>query len=300
MPEQEIKKEADLKEAIIRVIAFFDLFDHPLTAYETWTQLDERFELSEIIGFMDKDIAGLAPIFGRKNGFYFLAGREDIIDIRQKRHNYSARKIKIARLFTCIFSFLPFVKMIALANSLGQHNLRDESDIDLFVVSAPRRIWLVRLYCTGLAKILNCRPNAKNKKDKICLSFYAASDHLCLDDLRLRGEDPYFDHWRRSLVLLYNKDKIFERFLAANKLSSELPAAEIETFPKSGIFWDKSEGLAKKFQLAIMPAGLRSNMNNSDGVVINDSILKLYQRDRRREYAEKYGNKVNEILKESD
>lgn len=300
MPEQEIKKEAGLKEAIIRVIAFFDLFDHPLSAYELWAQLDERFALSEIIGFMDREIAGFAPIFGRKNGFYFLVGRDEIVAIRQKRHNYSARKIKIARRFARVFSCLPYVKMIALANSLGQNNLRDESDIDFFVVSAPRHIWLTRLYCTGLAKILNRRPNAKSKRDKICLSFYAASDHLCLDDLRLRDEDPYFDHWRRSLVLLYNKDKIYERFLAANRLSSESPAAEKETFPESGIFWNQLEILAKGFQLAIMPAGLKSVMNNSDGVVINDSILKLYRRDRRREYAEKYGNKVNEILKESD
>lgn len=48
-----------------------------------------------------------------------------------------------------------------------------------------------------------------------------------------------------------------------------------------------------------MPPALKAAANNSDGVVIRDNILKLYLSDRRREYAEKYGNKINEIKKEN-
>jgi len=300
MPEYEIKQTAELKEAIIRVIVFFDLFDHPLTAYEIWRRLKKKWSLAEILDFLSKEIGHSAATLSQKNGFYFLTDREEIVTVRQKRHNYGAKKLRIARRFARVFSLWPYVKMIALANSLGQYNLRAESDIDFFIISAPRRVWLARLYCTGLAKLLKRRPDATNKKDKICLSFYAAADHLCLDDLRLQGEDPYFDYWRQSLVLLYNKDGIYERFLAANGLSSRLTAAGTAPIPGNNIFLDKLETMARKFQLAIMPAGLKSKMNNSDGVVINDSILKLYQRDRRREYAEKYGNKINKILKENN
>ncbi len=300
MPEYEIRSSDKLKEAIIRVIAFFDLFDYPLTAYEIREQLDRRWQLLDILEYLDKETSGLAPIFSRQNGFYFLSGRENIVAVRQERHNYGVRKIKIASRFARLFSLLPAVKMVSLANSLGQNNLRDGSDIDFFIISSPRRLWLTRLYCTGLAKLLNRRPHAENKKDKICLSFYAAADHLCLDDLRLEGDDPYFDHWRRSLVLLYNKDRTYERFLAANGLSAKISGIGPEMSVKPGRFLDKLEFLAEKFQLAIMPEELKSAMNNSDGVVINDSILKLYRRDRRREYAEKYGNKVNEILKKDN
>ena len=300
MPAIEIKTAASLREAIIRVIVFFDLFDYPLTAYEIKAKLNKKWALIEIIDFLDQEGLEPATKLSQKNGFYFLSGREGIVAVRQKRHNYGARKIKIARRFARLLSLWPYVKMIALANSLGQNNLRVESDIDFFIISAPRRIWLTRLYCTGLAKILNRRPNAITKKDKICLSFYATSDRLCLDDLRLNGSDPYFDYWRQSLVLLYDKDKTYERFLEANKLASKLAVVGTAAASGNNIFLDKLEIWAKKFQLAILPAGLKSNMNNSDGVVINDSILKLYQRDRRREYAEKYENKINEIFKEGN
>ncbi len=298
MSEYEIKPGDNLKEAVIRVIAFFDLFDHPLTAYEIRAQLGRRWKLADILDLLDREISRPAAKIASQNSFYFLIGRDSLVAERQKRHNYGARKLKIARRFARVFSFFPAVRMVALANALGQNNLRDGSDIDFFIISAPHRIWLARLYCTGLAKLLNQRPRVENKKDKICLSFYAASDHLCLDDLRLNGDDPYFDYWRRSLVLLYNKDKTYERFLEANGLAARTPFTRVGIFAQPSFFLNKIEALAKMIQLAIMPAELRSAMNNSDGVVINDSILKLYRRDRRREYAEKYGNKVNEILKE--
>jgi hypothetical protein len=300
MPDYAINNPGELKQAIIRALAFFDLFDHPLTAYEIWGQLNKQWPLADVCLFLERTVAIPGTFLEHKNGFYFLRGRAAITAIRPQRHNYSTRKLKIARRFARLFSVLLCVKLVALANSLGQNNLRDGSDIDFFIISSPRRVWLTRLYCTGLAKVLNRRPRPTDKKDKICLSFYAATDHLCLDDLRLPGDDPYFDNWRRSLVVLYNKDNTYEKFLAANGLSPEVHVAEAKKPRRFSPVLDKLEILAKKLQLAIMPPSLKSVMNSSDGVVVNDSILKLYQRDRRREYAEKYGNKVNEIIKENN
>jgi len=300
MSDYEIKNNEEFKEAIIRVIAFFDLFDHPLTVFEIRERLSRRIKLSELLVSLDELAAAPANILAEKNGFYFLPGRKDIVSVRQERHNYSARKIKIARRFARVFSLLPFVRMIALANSLGQYNLRDGSDIDFFIISSPRRVWMTRLYCTGLAKLLNRRPRTGKKQDTICLSFYAASDHLNFDDLRLSGEDPYFDYWRQSLVVLYNKNNTYEKFLQANGLLPATGAVFSFNESRSGYFLNSLESVAKKFQLAIMPLALKAAMNDSDGVVINDSILKLYQRDRRREYADLYEHKVNEIIKKNN
>ncbi|MFA5109502.1 MAG: hypothetical protein WC458_03090 [Patescibacteria group bacterium] len=292
-----VKFDSSLARTIIKTIVFFDLFEYPLTAYEIYKYSNRAAALGDILEeLMTLDVA-------TKNGFYFLRGREEIVATRQKRHNYACRKIKIAQRFARLFGFCPFVKMVALANSLGQHNLRDESDIDFFIITAPRRIWLSRLYCAGWAKILNRRPTATDKKDKICLSFYISEDRLNLDDLRLTGADPYFDHWRGNLVLLYNKEEMFNRFLRANDLPDIRPAAPMSGLTpadrRPGIldsFNNRLEGIAKKLQLKIMSPALKAAMNNSDGVVINDRVLKLYRRDRRREYAEKYGQKINEIF----
>jgi hypothetical protein len=286
------------EEKILKTIIFFDLFEYPLTSYEIWENLWSAPSLSGLLVILDKLAAGGRIV--TQNGFYFLSGREGIIATRTHRYNYTARKIKIARRFARLFKLCPWVEMIAVANSLGFYNLRSESDIDFFIIVRPGKIWLSRWYCTGLAKLLGSRPTAQNKEDKICLSFYLSSDRLNLDDLFLSGDDPYFDYWRRNLIPLYNKKDTFANFLRANGLGTENePVVGVKngvTAPADSIRLGWFEKLAKGWQLKIMPPELKKEMNNSDGVVINDQILKLYRCDRRREIREKYGNKVTEII----
>lgn len=288
----DIKNEEELKEAITRVIVFFDLFDYPPTAYEIFKYLDKQASLNEIISALDSLVA--AKKINQENGFFFLSGRSEILSIRALRHNYSLRKIKIARRFTKIFKVCPFVKCVILANSIGQNNMRDGSDIDFLIITAPHRLWLTRLFCTGIAKLTNSRPTKKNKRDKICLSFYLSSADMNLDEFRLADNDPYFFYWIRSFVLLYNKEKTYEQFLADNKLSPDIliKSENVRLLPRLKIL-NYLEKLSADFQMAIMPKALKIAVNNSDGVVINDKALKLYLYDRRREYAEKYGKRIS-------
>lgn len=288
----DLKNAPSLKEAITWLIVFFDLFEYPLSGNEVWQYLDKKYSLVEIISALESDSR-----IASKNGFYFLVGRADTIITRQKRYNYSVRKIKIAKRFSRFFILLPFIKVIALANSLGQHNLRDESDIDFFIITDPRRIWLTRLICAGIAKTLNRRPTPKNKKDKICLSFYITTENLNLDELKLPGSDPYFFFWLRTLVLLYNKEGVYEKFLIANGLNLSLvnSLASAEASKRKNHFLSFFEMFAKALQLKIMAPALKQAMNNSDGVVINNNILKFYLKDNRKLFAEKYGNKLRQI-----
>ena len=288
-------QEIDLKKKIKEVLAFFDLFDYPLTPLEIWHYLDKKFSFKEVLFLLDNmdDVC-------KEQGLIFLSGRNSIINVRKKRYNYTKRKLKKAKYFSFLFSLCPFVQLILLGNSLGSYNLRDGSDIDFVIISKPRRLWLTRLYCAGLAAILNSRPKKGDKRDKICLSFYISSDSLNLDNLQLKPEDPYFFYWLRSLVVLYDKNKTYERFLQDNKLFfNDKIWFDLKNKEKKNLlvykFFNILEGLAKNFQLLIMAAELKMAANNSVGVVINDKVLKLYLRDNRQEYLEKYGNKLQQI-----
>jgi len=295
----EVTNQEKLNETIIQVVVFFDLFDFPVTAFELWHYLDKQIKLQDIINVLE-----VAPEIESKNGLYLLAGRGELLKTRQARHNYFLRKYKIAQRFVRYFSFLPFIKVITLSNSIGQFNLRDGSDIDIFIITARRRIWLTRLFCAGIAKILNSRPTPKNKKDKICLSFYISEENLNLDNLQIVDGDPYFFFWLRSLVLLYNKDKVYEEFLIANRLPlSEISGQSLDGVPAGkqktagpNKMLNYFERAAQKIQLIVMSPALKKAINNSIGVVISDNILKLYIHDKRLEYAEKYANRISQIF----
>jgi len=46
-----------------------------------------------------------------------------------------------------------------------------------------------------------------------------------------------------------------------------------------------------------MPQILKSQMNKSGGVIINNKILKMHPYDKRKEFAEKFSHKIREIIK---
>jgi len=297
--------ENNNEKIVLRPIIFLDLFDYPVTAFEVWHYLDKKQFFSEVIEALDKLVQ--QNIISKKNGFYYLLGRGQIVDTRLRRYNYSCTKIKKAQLFIKPFSFLPFIKSIAVANFIGAYNLRQGSDIDFFIITSANRIWLSRFISAGLAKILRLRPTKQNKKNKICLSFYISEVNLDLKKFELSDGDPYFYYWLRGLKLIHDKNNTWQKFKIANHLLLDNNLNALDNFKQEGGLFISSkpkcnwlgrilEKLTKKIQLKIMAQPLRSAMNKSDGVVISDQILKLYLVDNRREFANKFNLKINEVF----
>lgn len=291
-------------------VAFFDLFNYPLT---------ER-EIMELAPWpSDAGVDGLrqrlaqlveSNELGRGQAFYFLSGREELVAIRHERYNITAEKFKYAMRAARLFRWLPWIKMIAVGNLIGGHNLRRESDIDLLIVTAKGRLWASRLLVTTITKFLGWRPQLDNSQDKICLSFWAGEDGLDFSRLKL-ADDPYFRYWLAGIYPIYDSAGIYEKLVAANGwLKQELP----HWSPKQPVRWRRvvesgstvaeaiwdmlfawTERLAKKIQLRVMSPGLKRLANQDTRVVVDDQILKFHANDRREEYRQRLEDKLNEI-----
>jgi len=303
-----------VKKAILKTVAFFDLFDYPLTSYEIWRYLlFVNTSLDNVIENLD-DQENIKNI-SNKNGFYFLINRENIIKTRHNRYNFSYHKQKIAKKIAKIFRLIPWIKMIAVGNIVGSHNLKDESDIDLFIITKKSRIWLTRFFCVLIIKVLNLRPQKNNKRNKICLSFFISEQNLNLQELVLTKElnnkdiDIYFIYWLIGLVVIYDSDIVYKNFVQDNNwLDKYLPnysfkqknlidIEKIEKIKSSNInkFLNFLEDVVKKIQLKIMPDELKNIKNKNTSVVVNDQIIKLHLDDRREEIKNNFAKKMNLI-----
>ncbi len=282
-------------ESCLEPVIFLDLFDYPLTAWEVFQYQEEKSTYLQVINNLEQLLR--QGIVRERFGFYYLSGRDEIVTTRQQRYNYSRQKIKKALFFTKLFALFPGVLTVSAANFIGDHNWRHESDIDFFIISKSKQLWLTRLYCAGLAKLLFSRPRKGKKQDKICLSFYISEDALNLSHLQLVGGDPYFRYWLQGLYLLFDRNNTFSKFRQANGLikNSQVPELKegVEASKKTP---SKMEVLAKKIQLKILPQELKQ-VSDSSGVVITDDILKLYSRERRPYFKEKFEIKKYEIFK---
>ena len=290
----------NMELAIVRTIAFFDLFDYPLTSYEVWQYLSIKTDLKTVNNVLWHGILGISS----RHGFYCLAGKEGLVEIRMNRYNYTDEKMKIALRIVRFFKFIPWIKMIAIANSIGSHNLRSSGDIDFFIITRPNRIWLTRLFCAGSMKLMNLRPTEKNKKNKICLSFYTTTDNLDLSSLRIE-DDIKFNYWASFLVPIFDTSSTYEKLVSANAwliniFPNRIPLPmsfkrRINSRRKDRVnmLFNYLEKLAARFQYAIMPKALKESMNRDNRVIINDGMLKLHVTDNREIYRDRF----KEIMK---
>jgi len=320
--EKEINTE-ELKRAITRTIAFFDMFDFPLTAFEVWKYCGEKCSLFDVEDVLNKNRPHPSPLLGkerglieRKNGFYFLKGRKDIIDTRMKRYNIADKKFRRAIWVSKIFRFIPWIKMIAVGNMIGGNNAKKAGDIDLLIVVEKGRIWITRFFSVGIIKLFKLRPEKENTQDKICLSFFLSENNLNTENLCLENGDNYFTYWMASLVPIYDQGNIYRKFIQENKwFRNKLPNwKSIKTV--SGrktkkifdnfyhdivdIFVGGLDRIFKRIQFKMFPEDLKEIINRDTRVVVSDDILKFHLNDRRENYQIQYKKKLNEIFRENN
>lgn len=290
--------------AILETLAFYDIFEYPLTLLELWQKLpggkSDGFPDAVELGRYLETSLFLQERIDQDGAFYFLRGRRDILHTRSVRFRESLRKMHLAGRVAQWISLIPFVRGIAVCNSLGYGNADRESDIDFFILVEPKRLWITRALAVILAEIVAARPVPGKSKDGVCLSFFASEGKNFLD-LRLPGGDPYFDWWMISILPLYERDEAFRRWRDGNRwVRSERPNARIEktafrlrTHPPGKIFqlalarllgWGQVERLARFLEWRHLPRAVKERANLSTEIVLQDDILKFHIADRRAEY----------------
>ena len=295
---------------ILLTIKYFDMFDYPLKSEEVWQWLFNQ----QINKSNNQNIKNIKEEFNRelekfvknkliqeKNGYYFLPGRSDIINLRQARERSSLKKIKKAQRVVRLLGFIPGVKMIAICSNLGYLNAEKEADIDLFIVAQKGKIWSVRFWCVLLMMFFGQRPSKRKQEDKICLSYFVDEDNLDLGATKVGEIDVHLVYLLAQYLPIYNEDSVWQTYIKENSwIKRYLPNFEygqaVERFIiKSRWVWlkelinrtafDFEEKLYKKIQLKLMAPELKKMMNKGDNkVIINDKMLKLHTNDKRSEY----------------
>jgi len=312
-------KNIEIRKAIIRAVAFYDLFDFPLSPYEIYAKLGVKAGPKDVLEALDG--SELGRCLGKLNGLYFLAGRESIWRVRQERYVIARRKYKTALRAALLFSRLPWIEMIAIGNIIGANNAKDNSDIDFFIIARSGKIWLTRFFCSLAAKILGWRPHGENTRDKICLSFFITEEAMDLEPLMLKGrdggmdskDDPYFAYWIANLTVIFAKPGVINKFVGANGwIKGILPnwpgparghsrAVKLKSCRQgAGRIMDQClspfSAALKKMQLKIMPAAIKNLANRDTRVVVNDNVLKLHVADRREAIREEYSSKLINLI----
>lgn len=277
-----------------RVLAYFAFFRYPLTAPEVWKWLyapEGRWTLAEVMETLAHS-TWLAEHVTQHHGFYAL-GDDCAGQVRDRHMRFldALRKYQTLRPVLGYLGRLPFVRAVAVCNSLAFHHTNEESDIDLFIVTEPGRVWSARLLAVSAMALLRRRPG-EAKRDPVCCSFFVDYNAVDLSAVKIGEYDPYLALWTSTLIPVLDRGNVFTRLRVMNTwvddvLPNARPVCRAPRFrPKTGRQLPGDvmrEHIARSIQEAKFPVTIRDLQNKDTRVVVSDRMLKFHVNDRRSE-----------------
>jgi hypothetical protein len=164
------RPEGSLREPIIRTLAYFSLWQHPLTVHEIQRYLPVRANLGQI----EDELYVLQElgIVREESGFYLLPGRASVASRRHGQVRADAERLNVTRHVRLVSQF-PFVRSVCLTGSYAKHVLIADADIDYLIVTEPGRLWLARTLLILYKKIV-----LRNSFEYFCLNYFVDTNHL--------------------------------------------------------------------------------------------------------------------------
>ncbi len=195
-----------LGKNIAATVTYYDVMDFPLTSFEIWKYLVEH----------DKASAAMEPVplykvwdilhseqlkekVAEKNGFYFLPGRERLVEERVRREKLSVQKLKRMRRLVRVLAAVPYVRMIGATGSLSMKHGEQGSDWDMFVVLCSGKIWTGRTVLTAFLHAIGKRRHGTKINNRACLNYYVTDDNL-----EIGTKDMYSAHEYRYLIPMFS------------------------------------------------------------------------------------------------
>lgn len=185
----------------------------------------------------------------------------------------------------------PWLKMIAIWNSVAMNSANDESDIDLFIVAAPNRIWIVRILITLIFQVLWVRKTDKHHKGRFCLSFFCTTNALNFESIAIEN-DIYLYNRILSLKPILNYDNTYQKFIEENskwmKINYEFKEWQLIKIQNKSSSINEWQSLILNFLEKLLKSIFFSKTKKTFEklwkpfwVIINEDILKFHNDDKR-------------------
>jgi len=177
---------APLRHAVVATLSYHDLLDMPLTATEVCRYLfnpKEGILESPTLSEVEQSLNDLVKegILNFSLGYYTFPSREKLINQRIRNHAVAQIKWRRLRHIAWFLQAVPFLEMVAASGSLARELVKEDSDLDVLLITRSGRIWTVRFVVTVVLDALGLRRRPTGPtKNLVCLNHYLAQDALKL------------------------------------------------------------------------------------------------------------------------
>jgi predicted nucleotidyltransferase len=309
-----------LEQSIIRTLAFFDIFETPLTKEEVFRFLWQPPKTDRGSVYRTLESMYEVELIHQKSSLYYLPTKDNHIEHRNTSYPIILRKLRLAVRATKIIRYIPHIRALFVCNTVATGSAKADSDIDVFIVIDDGRLWLTRFIVTSLLGLFGMRRTKRKIADKICLSFFVTTSGIPFEKIAIDKPDIYLAYWLSGLLPIYDPRDVEAQIKKENSWATALlPHAFTPTKPVDYIrvddtkfskiiknFFEKTWGgsygdllnrEAKKAQEIKMKLNTNSTLHDQNSnVIVNDTMMKFHENDRREHYRSVWEETVHKFI----
>lgn len=224
---------AQLSESILKVVAYFDMFNYPVT-------------LEEIRHFLEKpvhDIAikpALQPLLEKQliyklGQFYSIQNDPLLVERRINGNQLAVKHLKRAMRISRILAWCPYIRGVGISGSLSKNFAYKGSDFDFFIITAANRLWIARtfqhVFIKGLSRF--------GLRRLCCLNYYIDERAFEIEEKNIFTATEVATllpaRGRRSFQNFFTTNNWIYEYLP-NTVFKKVPATEISAWPPKKVF----------------------------------------------------------------
>ena len=244
-----------MKEAILSVLEYFSFFCYPPSTDEIHKYLSINAKRHEVKFFLkqlvDNNILVEKYLDLHR---YVLPENQSYFKVFAERKEISKEKLTEVASYMKICQVIPGVKFMGISGSTSMSNSKENSDVDLFIITQKNRLWTSRFWVVILAQVMGLRSIYSSAR--ICLNLFFDEEEL---EIRRQKRNIYVAHEVVQLKVVLNKKNTYEIFMNKNHwITNYFPNVKLPyagKYNSSGIqtfLGDMVESLFKKIQLRII------------------------------------------------
>lgn len=161
-----------LRSSILKVVAYFDLFNYPVSAEEILLFLDREISEQELYPVLEALI--VEKHLFRVGSFYSLRDEPAIAERRIKGNKHATELLVIADKVSRFLYQFPYVRGVGISGSLSKHYAEENADIDYFIITRSNRLWIART----LMHLYKKWSFLTGKQHWYCMNYYVDEEAL--------------------------------------------------------------------------------------------------------------------------
>jgi hypothetical protein len=272
---QLVTAASPLQQDILKVLSYFDIFQHPLTAEEIYAFLPSNSTTPQHIAAACARNP-LNALVSECDGYYALTGDcSRRVAIRREKEQRAQRYWKVATRMASIIRRFPFVRAVFVSGELAKGVASENSDVDFVIVTANNRLWICRTLLIVFKKVV-----LLNSKKYCCLNHFVAE--RCLE---VQEQNLYTALEIVTLRPLHNS-KMFDAYLNANRwLQHFFPNYQ----PRKNGVRDSSRSVLQRITEFFFPESFATRLDSR--------LMDFWKRVWARRYPDLSDEKRNEIFR---